>query len=519
MNMFRRFSSLDRYTKLTLAVIFFAFLLRLVLAVIYTPAGDGCWYSSVARFIAENGRLPAFEHLGRVVFSYQPLYPLLAGGMYFLFGLLNPGLAAYGIRILNPIFSALALWLIFLIAGHVSSKKVAFYATLFVAFLPIHIYQGYLPYLEALAALLASFAVYFLLKRRFWLGAIAFGLVGLSIPSWFSLLPVMVFMLYVNHGTRNFIKKSVLFLAVSFAIMMPLWIRNIILFRNPVYPYATSLFGDISLPYSVTTFSETAIQPGISTLVNFVVRSYLGLFGVPNGEPSNLFFFNLPFMEILLVGWFIATILYFAPLIYGSVLLFKSKLASHNKLLVIWLLSCLAVPALASLIPGFGVHIRYVLLAAPAIGIIAGTALASAEKIFTSKFLRFAACLALAGIIFGFAAVETVKTVYAASMWSSYTDDFSWIKQNTPSDALFIAPPDQCYPYYFSRPEIGPKNLDWVFSNLNVSYAWVNPQYKPSAARFSDEELMKIEAISDIAYNNTRTGTVIYKIRETAISR
>jgi hypothetical protein len=515
MNIFKRFSSLDRYTKLAIIVIAIAFLLRLVLAVIYSPSGDGCWYSSVARFIAENGRLPAFEHVGRVVYSYPPLYPLLSGIMYYSLGLFNSSVAVYGLRILNPVFSALGLWIVFLITSIVSSKKAAFYATLFLAFLPVHIYHGYLPYLEALSSLLASLAIYFLLKGRFWLAAIFLGLTGWSLTYWFAMIPVIVFLLYIRYrsSTAKFARRTCLFFAATFAILVPFWARNIILFGNPVYPYLVSVFGGVSLPYSQATHPETLVLPGISAITDFVVKSYLGFFGVPNGEPSNLFFFSLPFMKILLVGWLAATIIYFAPLAYGAFLMVKSKLASGaGRMAAIWLLSCLAIPAIASLSPGYGVHIRYVLLAAPAIGIIAARGFEGMEKILAARAVRFLAILAFAGIIFGFSAVEAVKTVYSASMWASYSEDFSWVKQNTPQDALFIAPPDQCYPYYLSRPEVGPGNLDWILSNLNVSYAWVNNEYKPSATRFSQDELGKIETGSEVAYNNTKTGTVIYKL-------
>jgi hypothetical protein len=505
--------SLDVYTKLTLAVIIFSFLVRLALAIVYNPSGDGCWYSSAAAFIAEHGKLPAFEHIGREVYSYPPLYPILAAISYLIFGFLNSSIAFYGIRVLNPIFSALGLWVVFLIASRITNKKTAFYATLFVAFLPTHIYHGYLPYLEALSSLLAALTVYLLLKGRFWLGAVTFGLTGLSVPYWFAMVPVVIFFLCISYRTllAKFV-RTILFFTVSMAMLAPFWIRNYVLFHNPVYPYLVSVFGGVQMPYSTATISNTIAMPGISSLSNFIIKSYLGLFGVPNGEPANLFFFSIPFMKILLAGWLAATIIYFAPLAYGTFVMAKSKLSSGAaKLVMVWMLSCLAVPLFASFVPGYGVHIRYVLLASPAIGIIAAKGLESLEKYFTARTLRIAAILVFTGIVFGFVAVEAVKSVYAAKMWSSYSEDFSWVKQNTPNDALFIAPPDQCYPYYLDRPEISPGNLNWILKNTDASYAWVNPEYRPSLARFSNDELTLIEENAIIAYNNTRTGTVIYK--------
>ena len=58
------FRGKDGYVKLTVAVIVLAAILRFALAALSHPAGDSCYHLSVARFMAENSRLPLFEPFG-----------------------------------------------------------------------------------------------------------------------------------------------------------------------------------------------------------------------------------------------------------------------------------------------------------------------------------------------------------------------------------------------------------------------------------------------------------------------
>ena len=51
----------DTYTRWALWIIILSLVLRIILALLTTPSGDGCWHASVARFIGEEGRLPTFE--------------------------------------------------------------------------------------------------------------------------------------------------------------------------------------------------------------------------------------------------------------------------------------------------------------------------------------------------------------------------------------------------------------------------------------------------------------------------
>jgi len=415
-----------------------------------------------------------------------------------------------GIRILNPIFSALSLWVVFLIIRLLSGKKVAFYGTLFIAFLPVHIYHGYLPYLEALSSLLGALTIYLFLKKRFLLSAVAFGLTGLSVLTWFGLIPMLAFLIFLqSRNLAQWLKKSALYFLIVLAIISPLWIRSIFLFGNPIYPYGVSILGGPQLPYSTAVHTQGFMIPGITSLYNFFVQAYLGLFGVPNGDPANLFFFDFPLLNLLLLGWFAATLLYFLPLLYGII---HSKIASPTyRALLILVLSFVVLTFIFSLIPGFGVHIRYLLPASAALGLFAGHGILSAEAFFRKRNIRWVFYLGIAGLCFGFAAAESVKTIAASYTWALYEDDFTWIRENTPTNALFIAPPDQCYPYYFNRAEVGVGNLPLTLSMLDVSYAWVNSEYRPSATRFSEEQLLTIMQKAKIVYNNTQTGTTIYK--------
>lgn len=497
------FVKLAKYAKFALAVIMVSFMLKAALAIIHSPSGDGCWYSSVAKFFGANFGLPAFEHIGREVFSYPFLYPVAAGFAYKFLGI-------YGMKLLNPLISSVALWLVFLLSRKVAGEKAAFYSVLFVAFLPVVFYHGYIPYLESLSLLLATLSIYLLLRGRWLLSSVSLGLLGLSVQTWFALLPAAAFIILSRDKGFAGVKKLALYVVVACIVISPLWVRNELLFGNPVYPYAVSVFGGPQLPYSTAVHNER-LSISLSSFTGFVIRSYLGLFGVPNGEPSNLSFFSFPFFIIIIAAWLLAAFAYLIPFLLG---LLKAKLSSFNdRLILVWLLSYLFLAFLLSLVPGFGVHIRYAIPAAAAFGIFSARGFAALEVFFAKRLRVILLYSILALVVLGFCTAEAVKTYSASRMWSFYADDFSWIRNSTPEDALFIAPFDQCYPYYFARPEVGVGDLGFVMKNLNASYAFVNANYRPSGARFSEGQLGIIRGYP-VAYNNSRTGTVIYSISQ-----
>src|SRR3989338_1859585 len=167
------------YMMLAVAVIALGSLLRFALAAVSHPAGDSCYHLSVARFIAENGQLPFLQPFGisdRMVFSAPPLFHIVAAAVYRFFSLFSLPSAEFAIKLVSQLFGSLTLLFVFLIGRKLYNSRVAFFATLFVAFLPLHINSSVVSFVDSLAALLAVIAVYFLLKKRILLSALFIGL-------------------------------------------------------------------------------------------------------------------------------------------------------------------------------------------------------------------------------------------------------------------------------------------------------------------------------------------------------
>src|SRR3989338_5686083 len=97
----------SKYYKYALLVIFFGTVLRFILALNNVPAGDSTWHLNVARFLVENGHFPVFEHLGREVFSYPPLFYYFAAGFYYLFSIFGTSAGLMSMKLVSPLFGSL----------------------------------------------------------------------------------------------------------------------------------------------------------------------------------------------------------------------------------------------------------------------------------------------------------------------------------------------------------------------------------------------------------------------------
>src|SRR3989344_2478681 len=79
------------------------------------------------------------------------------------------------IKFISPIFGILSLIVSFLLVKKLYSSKIAFYSTIFLAFVPIFIDYSVLSYVESMLTFFVVLSVYFLVKDRIWLSGIAAG--------------------------------------------------------------------------------------------------------------------------------------------------------------------------------------------------------------------------------------------------------------------------------------------------------------------------------------------------------
>ena len=110
-------------------------------------------------------------------------------------------------------------------------------------------------------------------------------------------------------------------------------------------------------------------------------------------------------------------------------------------------------------------------------------------------------------IIIGFVFTLAFKTILAAKAWNAYEKDFSWARQNTPRNVVFIAN-GQCIPYNIER-----TSLYVAQDNIkSANYAFVNQNFRLDIKSKIDKNSLKsIEQDYSIVYSNEQTGTKIYE--------
>ena len=493
----KKFKDLDKYTRLSVIVIALGIILRFALVFLYHPSGDACWHLSVSRFIANNFRIPLLEPLGREVFWEPPVFHVIAAAFYKIFSIFGIKAAESSMKLVSPIFGSLSLIVTLMILDALFGKKTAFYSIIFATFLPINIFYGTIAYTESLMTFFVLLSVYLIIKNRYVLGSIAFGISLLSKYNAVFTLPLIIYLMYKNNKPKEFFKKFFIFGIVAALIFLQWMIRNYISLHNPLWPFFTSVFHGYE---SVETFKGNNISSILN--INNLFSLYLGIFGVPEGNYQNIFFFKIPFIEMLFAVWLMATFLFIIPMLFYSGK--KDASSKINALLLIWFVPHLLLIMLYVI----NTSIAYSRLLVPVVPLFSAVWGLGFSYVL-DKLKRFKAVIffILAILVIGFVAGEFIKGTLVSKAWNFYQEDFDWVKSNTDPKAIFIAN-GQCIPYNIER-----TSLYANIGNLNkADYAWVNQNFKlDSRSKIEQEKLTIVIEKFDIAYSNLKTGTLIYK--------
>jgi len=177
MTLLKKFKNLNKYTKLAILIITIGILLRFSLASVYHPSGDACWHFSVARFIADEGRIPLFEQFGRdEPFWAPPVFHLILAFFYKSFSIFSQNIAEFSMKMVSPLFSSLTLIISYLITKELFSKKTALYSLIFLTFIPLSMDYGIFGYVDSTLSFFVVLSVYFMLKNKLISSALCFGL-------------------------------------------------------------------------------------------------------------------------------------------------------------------------------------------------------------------------------------------------------------------------------------------------------------------------------------------------------
>ena len=500
MDIIKKFQNSDKYTKSSIIIIILFSLIVLSLASVYHVSGDGCWHIPVGKFIANNHKFPLFEPLGRdEPFWSPPLYHILVAAVYYIFNLFNHEIANFSVKFISPIFGILSLIFSFLVIKKTTNSKIAFYSTIFLAFIPIFIDYSVLSYVESMLVFFVVLSIYFLINDKIIFAGIAAGLSILTKYNGVFILPVLICILYKKFNNRKklFYKKLIILIFISLLIPSPWFIRNWILLGNPIWPFLNFVFSG----YQVKSYSAL----NLNNLVDYNLPSftYFGIFGVPDGNYNLLSILNIKYLNIILPVWLFGTFLFLIPLFIGF---FRKKkdYKGNKSVLSIWVLTYLILFFLYAANVGFGVS-RIILPALPALAVFWAFGF---EKLSSNENLEKIFKILIVLIAIGFILASFAKTFFAANEWNFYQKDFYWVKSNTNPDSVFIAN-GQCVPYNIERASVyyGEDNLK------KADYIWTNQNFWLDRRSILDESsLNSIKSKNEIAYSNKETGTTIYKI-------
>jgi len=486
---------LKKYEKLTLYLIILGTVIRFLIMLFVDVSAEPAWHVNIARYMANNLRIPLFEHLGRDVFWPPPAFHILMAIFYKVFSIFGENAAIFGAQLVTPILASLTLLFNYLIVKHLFDDKVGFYSSLFLAFLPAHLYFSTLAYVDITLMLFVLMSIYFALKRKYVLSGLFSAISMLTKYTGILAILIVVPMIAIKEKKKI---KSYLEYLYTLPLGLIWFIRNWILLGNPVWHFLNDLFKGYA--------SSTSVRGG--SLLNFVslrpIKTlYAGLIGIPASRWSNLFYFEIPFLKIFVTIWLIGTGIYFLPILLGIKNLNKQK-----NIFLFWL-APFVLMALAYIYDMNTLFLRFFFPVIPILGISWAFGFIKIEKMAKTKkaWLKPAITIFIL-ILVGITAVEFGKAYMSTKWIRNYKVDFDWIKQNTDRDDIFLIEGDQAPSFYFDRftyYSIEIKNLS------KIDYVWINPTL-PSPYEYDKEFIKELETNYRLAYSNNSTKTIIYKI-------
>ena len=486
------------YSRLSIGIIIIFAVIRLIFAATHTVSGDACWHLSASRFIATENRIPLYEGIGRLEpFWAPPLFHFTAAFFYKIFLPINADLADLGMKFVSPLFGTMTVMLLYLISRRYFNERIAFYAMLFINFIPVFMDYSVLSYVESITAFFSVLSVYFMLKNMHLLSSLSLGLTLLSKYHAVFMYPMLLYLAYnLNKNNKKDLQRKLLIVIFVPLIISSVWfLRNFLLLGDPIWPFFNGIFHGNP---KGTLFQE--ISFGSIFLLNSYVGPYLEFFGIPNGNVSLVMAYATPILKNLFWLWLTGTFVFMYQFLKG--LKNSNKEKSHFiSSIYILLVSYIFMFFIFTLIVGwFGS--RLLLPIVPFMAIIWANGLNSIKQ----KNI-FAVLIVLIGI--GFLSGTAIKFATASNEWSRYNFDFDWVKSNTENDAVFFGN-GQCVSYNTNRLVINHKD---ALDLSKIDYVWVNNEWKLDFPMNEDSynKIINNDKLK-IVYKNDDTGTVIYKV-------
>ena len=233
----------------------------------FNPNADLWWDSSV--YTGMGKYIYSFGESGLYEASRPLVWPLILG-LFWKFGM-DP--VFFG-KILVLFFGIGIITLTYLIACELFGKKAALLASFLLAFSPTFFLFNSIMFSEIPSAFFVMAGLYFFIKRRYSLSGLIFGIAFMTrFFQVFAIIPIYLFFLYLVYK-KNATKNQLLFSLLFFLIpAMPFLIWNIILYKNPFYPFLLQAW--------MTKFTGWAFhQPFSFYFISMVKENVLSIFSI-----------------------------------------------------------------------------------------------------------------------------------------------------------------------------------------------------------------------------------------------
>jgi len=434
-------------------LIFIAIALRFIFAAFYTFSGDACWHLSAARFFSEYGRLPLFERIGRnMPFWTPPLFHILAGLIMKLFSFAGKNISDFLVKMLSPLLNAFGIYYAFKLYKKLRlNKAMIFFSMLFFCLTPMSLYLGYLPYLDAIVASILVISIFFFVDGRYLLSGIFFGLSNLTKYNAAPMAPLFLWLIYIKlfrQREHGWLTKSLCFILPAGVLGLFIYVRNFLLFSNPVFITAAPV-ANLSGFFDPKTYFTL----------------YLGLLSVPASHSTNLEIVTHYSLSLLVI-WFILSTLYFLPMLYGF---FRFRYIDQKRFIIAGLFGYILFFIFVLFYRASEIRLRYFLPMFIFLSIIWAQGITSIFSfVKRNRIFRSAVLAVLFVCVAMFILQEPVKLYIGHKSWESYDAVFSWADKNIPKNATVLELDDlnQCLSYHlFDR------TLIWEFEPEKIAAA------------------------------------------------
>jgi len=404
--------------------------------------GDEGFYTNIGRWIAKEKEYPVWArgigtNLLKVGFSKVPLWVMIQGGFYFIFGF-----SEIIVKILTPFLLFLTGLAVYLLVKKIYSSTVALVAAILTVTIPSFVTYSVLFYPETSFTFFISLAILIMLlavktgRKKYWLlTGIFSSLTILTDTPGIVLIPFFgICFLYQLFKKRNFFnvaKNWMIVAALIILFILPYVLRNYYFYKTPSCQLPLSIFStsgcDIRENYKNTYNFEGSLAEGgtASPLIKFGILSYLDFaYGFTH---SNEFinFIGIAFIPL--------------TFICGLITLFYKR--SEIEALILFVLFVFIIIFYQSLTG------RVEDMARNMIGLTAIVALISAvyfgEVIeFTKKYHKIFP-LVIIGIVLIVAFFNfkyKLDTMYSVKQFSPlFFEACDWVKENTPKDSILLS--------------------------------------------------------------------------------